>query len=62
MAALCCPLLATPAVTGLTGFLSTEMELQSGVNGFRLSNQPVLLLCPLQASLEVLQRSIVILP
>lgn len=52
--------------TGLTGWeagfpdwfsVLAEMELQSGVNGFRLSNQPVLLVCPLQASLEVLQRS-----
>lgn len=30
-------------------------ELLSGVSGFRLSNQPILLICPLQASLEVLQ-------
>lgn len=30
------------------------MELQPGVSGFRLSNQPILLVCPLQASLEVL--------
>lgn len=29
------------------------MELQPGVSGFRLSNQPFLLVCPLQASLEV---------
>uniref|UniRef100_A0A671KVI2 Abnormal fluorescence under UV illumination n=1 Tax=Sinocyclocheilus anshuiensis TaxID=1608454 RepID=A0A671KVI2_9TELE len=33
--------------------MNNEMELQPGVNGFRLSNQPVLLVCPLQASLEV---------
>ncbi|CAL8308200.1 unnamed protein product [Merluccius merluccius] len=29
------------------------MDLQPGVNGYRLSNQPVLLVCPLQASLEI---------
>uniref|UniRef100_A0AAQ6A1B8 Kynureninase n=1 Tax=Amphiprion ocellaris TaxID=80972 RepID=A0AAQ6A1B8_AMPOC len=29
------------------------LELQPGVNGFRLSNQPILLVCPLQASLQV---------
>ncbi|XP_029942144.1 kynureninase [Salarias fasciatus] len=33
--------------------MSNEMDLQPGVNGFRLSNQPILLVCPLQASLEV---------
>lgn len=33
----------------------SELELQPGVSGFRLSNQPILLVCPLQASLEVLQ-------
>ncbi|CAN9498086.1 unnamed protein product [Ophioblennius macclurei] len=33
--------------------MNNEMELQPGVNGFRLSNQPILLVCPLQASLEV---------
>uniref|UniRef100_UPI0037E7A3BE kynureninase n=1 Tax=Semicossyphus pulcher TaxID=241346 RepID=UPI0037E7A3BE len=33
--------------------MSNVMELQPGVNGFRLSNQPILLVCPLQASLEV---------
>lgn len=32
------------------------MQLQRGVSGFRLSNQPILLVCPLQASLEVLRR------
>uniref|UniRef100_A0AAQ6IDE6 Kynureninase n=1 Tax=Anabas testudineus TaxID=64144 RepID=A0AAQ6IDE6_ANATE len=30
-----------------------KSELLSGVSGFRLSNQPILLICPLQASLEV---------
>lgn len=35
-------------------FLFLVMELQAGVSGFRLSNQPILLVCPLQASLEVL--------
>lgn len=49
-----------PTLTGWWGHdlktrfnMTNEMELQSGVNGFRLSNQPVLLVCPLQASLEV---------
>uniref|UniRef100_A0A8C8JM38 Kynureninase n=1 Tax=Oncorhynchus tshawytscha TaxID=74940 RepID=A0A8C8JM38_ONCTS len=30
-----------------------EMDLLPGISGFRLSNQPILLVCPLQASLEV---------
>lgn len=33
--------------------MSNVLELQPGVSGFRLSNQPILLVCPLQASLEV---------
>uniref|UniRef100_A0AAX7TFI7 Kynureninase n=1 Tax=Astatotilapia calliptera TaxID=8154 RepID=A0AAX7TFI7_ASTCA len=33
--------------------MTNVMELQPGVSGFRLSNQPILLVCPLQASLEV---------
>ncbi|XP_031153664.1 kynureninase isoform X2 [Sander lucioperca] len=33
--------------------MNNVMELQPGVSGFRLSNQPILLVCPLQASLEV---------
>ncbi|XP_039998534.1 kynureninase isoform X2 [Xiphias gladius] len=33
--------------------MSNTLELQPGVSGFRLSNQPILLVCPLQASLEV---------
>uniref|UniRef100_A0A8C2XN54 Kynureninase n=1 Tax=Cyclopterus lumpus TaxID=8103 RepID=A0A8C2XN54_CYCLU len=33
--------------------MNNRMQLQPGVNGFRLSNQPILLVCPLQASLEV---------
>ncbi|XP_035469942.2 kynureninase isoform X1 [Scophthalmus maximus] len=33
--------------------MNNELELQPGVSGFRLSNQPILLVCPLQASLEV---------
>ncbi|KAM8904994.1 kynureninase isoform 2-T2 [Spinachia spinachia] len=36
--------------------MDNEMELQRGVSGFRLSNQPILLVCPLQASLEVFQE------
>ncbi|XP_023151419.2 kynureninase [Amphiprion ocellaris] len=49
-----------PALTGWWGHdlktrfqMSNELELQPGVNGFRLSNQPILLVCPLQASLQV---------
>ncbi|XP_003966728.2 kynureninase isoform X2 [Takifugu rubripes] len=49
-----------PTLTGWWGHdlktrfnMTNVLELQSGVNGFRLSNQPVLLVCPLQASLEV---------
>ncbi|XP_051997364.1 kynureninase [Xyrauchen texanus] len=37
--------------------MNNEMELQSGVNGFRLSNQPILLVCPLQASLEIFNKT-----
>ncbi|TNN24059.1 Kynureninase [Liparis tanakae] len=37
--------------------MNNRMELQPGVKGFRLSNQPVLLVCPLQASLEVFQMT-----
>uniref|UniRef100_A0A8C2INR8 Kynureninase n=1 Tax=Cyprinus carpio TaxID=7962 RepID=A0A8C2INR8_CYPCA len=37
--------------------MNNEMELQPGVKGFRLSNQPVLLVCPLQASLEIFNRT-----
>ncbi|XP_018516781.1 kynureninase [Lates calcarifer] len=33
--------------------MDNKLHLQSGVSGFRLSNQPILLVCPLQASLEV---------
>ncbi|XP_077369207.1 kynureninase isoform X2 [Festucalex cinctus] len=33
--------------------MNNVLELQPGVKGFRLSNQPVLLVCPLQASLEI---------
>lgn len=59
-AVLCCRLAEPPGITGWVSdwvCVLAELELQSGVNGFRLSNQPVLLVCPLQASLEVLQRS-----
>uniref|UniRef100_A0A8B9HTV3 Kynureninase n=2 Tax=Astyanax mexicanus TaxID=7994 RepID=A0A8B9HTV3_ASTMX len=34
-----------------------KMDLQPGVNGYRLSNQPVLLVCPLQASLEIFNQT-----
>ncbi|XP_068446985.1 kynureninase [Clinocottus analis] len=37
--------------------MNNRMELQPGVNGFRLSNQPILLVCPLQASLEVFKMT-----
>ncbi|XP_034034971.1 LOW QUALITY PROTEIN: kynureninase [Thalassophryne amazonica] len=37
--------------------MTNVMELQPGVSGFRLSNQPILLVCPLQASLEVFQKT-----
>ncbi|KAI3366130.1 hypothetical protein L3Q82_009955, partial [Scortum barcoo] len=33
--------------------MSNVLDLLPGVSGFRLSNQPILLVCPLQASLEV---------
>ncbi|XP_071243357.1 kynureninase-like [Salvelinus alpinus] len=33
--------------------MDNEMDLLPGISGFRLSNQPILLVCPLQASLEV---------
>ncbi|XP_059417012.1 kynureninase [Carassius carassius] len=53
-----------PTLTGWWGhnlktrfLMNNEMELQPGVNGFRLSNQPVLLVCPLQASLEIFNRT-----
>ncbi|XP_008298563.1 kynureninase [Stegastes partitus] len=37
--------------------MSNVLELQPGVSGFRLSNQPILLVCPLQASLEVFNQT-----
>ncbi|KAM9820354.1 kynureninase [Neosynchiropus ocellatus] len=37
--------------------MDNVMDLRPGVNGFRLSNQPVLLVCPLQASLEIFQMA-----
>uniref|UniRef100_A0A8C8MJ65 Kynureninase n=1 Tax=Oncorhynchus tshawytscha TaxID=74940 RepID=A0A8C8MJ65_ONCTS len=49
-----------PALTGWWGHnlktrfrMDNEMDLLPGISGFRLSNQPILLVCPLQASLEV---------
>ncbi|XP_041637835.1 kynureninase [Cheilinus undulatus] len=49
-----------PALTGWWGHdlktrfqMSNVMDLQPGISGFRLSNMPILLVCPLQASLEV---------
>ncbi|XP_023282732.1 kynureninase [Seriola lalandi dorsalis] len=49
-----------PALSGWWGHdpktrfqMNNVLELQPGVSGFRLSNQPILLVCPLQASLEV---------
>ncbi|KAK9972755.1 hypothetical protein ABG768_023520 [Culter alburnus] len=53
-----------PALTGWWGhdlktrfLMNNEMELQPGVSGFRLSNQPILLVCPLQASLEIFNKT-----
>ncbi|KAL1273433.1 hypothetical protein QQF64_029295 [Cirrhinus molitorella] len=53
-----------PALMGWWGhnlktrfLMNNEMDLQPGVNGFRLSNQPILLVCPLQASLEIFNRT-----
>uniref|UniRef100_A0A8C8HDC8 Kynureninase n=1 Tax=Oncorhynchus tshawytscha TaxID=74940 RepID=A0A8C8HDC8_ONCTS len=41
-------------ITNILRFcLTIEMDLLPGISGFRLSNQPILLVCPLQASLEV---------
>lgn len=37
--------------------MNNVMELQPGVSGFRLSNQPILLVCPLQASLQVFHKA-----
>ncbi|XP_031414692.1 kynureninase isoform X2 [Clupea harengus] len=49
-----------PALTGWWGHqlktrfqMDNKMDLLPGISGFRLSNQPILLVCPLQASLEV---------
>ncbi|XP_061788314.1 kynureninase [Nerophis lumbriciformis] len=49
-----------PTLTGWWGHdlrtrfqMHNELDLQPGVSGFRLSNCPILLVCPLQASLEV---------
>ncbi|XP_074482814.1 kynureninase [Sebastes fasciatus] len=37
--------------------MNNEMELQPGLSGFRLSNQPIQLVCLLQASLEVFKMT-----
>ncbi|XP_030626383.1 kynureninase [Chanos chanos] len=37
--------------------MTNEMDLQAGISGYRLSNQPILLVCPLQASLEIFNKS-----
>uniref|UniRef100_A0A8C9RCV1 Kynureninase n=1 Tax=Scleropages formosus TaxID=113540 RepID=A0A8C9RCV1_SCLFO len=37
--------------------MTNEMELIPGVGGYRLSNQPFLLVCPLQASLEIFNQT-----
>ncbi|XP_045553540.1 kynureninase isoform X1 [Salmo salar] len=49
-----------PALTGWWGHnlktrfrMDNEIDLLPGISGFRLSNQPILLVCPLQASLEL---------
>ncbi|XP_074520544.1 kynureninase isoform X2 [Halichoeres trimaculatus] len=53
-----------PTLTGWWGHdlktrfqMSNVMDAQPGVSGFRLSNQPILLVCPLQASLEVFKKT-----
>ncbi|XP_073688083.1 kynureninase-like [Garra rufa] len=53
-----------PALMGWWGhnlktrfLMNNEMDLRPGVNGFRLSNQPFLLVCSLQASLEIFNRT-----
>ncbi|XP_060888669.1 kynureninase [Labrus mixtus] len=53
-----------PALTGWWGHdlntrfqMTNMMDLQPGISGFRLSNQPILLVCPLQASLEVFKMT-----
>lgn len=53
-----------PALTGWWGHdlktrfqMNNVMELQPGVSGFRLSNQPTQLVCMLQASLEVFKMT-----
>ncbi|XP_068165738.1 kynureninase [Antennarius striatus] len=49
-----------PALTGWWGHkiktrftMDNVMDLRPGISGFRLSNQPILLVCSLQASLEI---------
>ncbi|KAJ8393784.1 hypothetical protein AAFF_G00056990 [Aldrovandia affinis] len=37
--------------------MNNEMDLVPGVGGFRISNQPILLVCPLQASLEIFSQT-----
>ncbi|TSK62657.1 Kynureninase [Bagarius yarrelli] len=37
--------------------MTNVMSLQPGISGFRLSNQPILLVCPLQASLEIFDKT-----
>ncbi|KAL4618006.1 kynureninase isoform X1 [Arapaima gigas] len=37
--------------------MNNEMEMIPGVGGYRLSNQPILLVCPLQASLEIFSQT-----
>ncbi|XP_076871823.1 kynureninase [Brachyhypopomus gauderio] len=37
--------------------MTNVMDLQPGVKGYRLSNQPILLVCPLQASLEIFSKT-----
>uniref|UniRef100_A0AAY4C562 Kynureninase n=1 Tax=Denticeps clupeoides TaxID=299321 RepID=A0AAY4C562_9TELE len=37
--------------------MDNTMDLLPGISGFRLSNQPILLVCPLQASLEIFSQT-----
>uniref|UniRef100_A0AAY4C6M7 Kynureninase n=1 Tax=Denticeps clupeoides TaxID=299321 RepID=A0AAY4C6M7_9TELE len=54
----------TPALRGWWGHnlktrfkMDNTMDLLPGISGFRLSNQPILLVCPLQASLEIFSQT-----
>ncbi|XP_073926767.1 kynureninase isoform X3 [Castor canadensis] len=53
-----------PALVGWFGHelstrfnMSNKLQLIPGVNGFRISNPPIFLVCPLQASLEIFRKA-----